>query len=107
GGVVVQWSRDGMCVVTPEVRPDRPTGLRYYPLAAKGERFPIRDPEMPAEISGRPAEDAVFFQALLEGIAGIEALAYRRLAELGAPSPRRVLTVGGGARNDAWTRIRG
>jgi sugar (pentulose or hexulose) kinase len=40
-------------------------------------------------------------------VAEVEALAYRRLAELGAPSPRRVLSVGGGARNEPWTRIRG
>lgn len=93
--------------LTPRLQPERRTGLKYYPLPAKGERFPIRDPEMPFEITQRPADDAVFFQALLEGIAGIEALAYRRLAELGAPAPRRVLTVGGGARNEAWTRIRG
>jgi len=43
---------------------------------------------------------------LLEGIAQIEALAYRRLAEFGAPYPRRVLTTGGGAVNPAWTAIR-
>ena len=76
-------------------------------MPAKGERFPIRDPEKPAEIAERPGDDVVFFQALLEGIAEVEALAYRRLAELGAPSPRRVLTVGGGARNEAWACIRG
>jgi len=54
----------------------------------------------------RPADDAVFLQALLEGIANIEALGYRRLAELGGPQPTSVATVGGGAANESWSRIR-
>jgi sugar (pentulose or hexulose) kinase len=33
-------------------------------------------------------------------------LGYRRLAELGTPPVRRVLTVGGGAANRVWTAIR-
>jgi len=44
--------------------------------------------------------------AILEGIASIEALGYRRLAELGAPALVSMRTVGGGSRNPAWTRIR-
>ena len=48
----------------------------------------------------------MFFQAVLEGIAGIEALGYRRLAELGAPPLATLRTVGGGAANAGWTAIR-
>jgi D-ribulokinase len=54
----------------------------------------------------RPADRALFFQAVLEGIGEIEALAYRRLRELGAPALNSVRSVGGGASNAAWTRIR-
>jgi len=54
----------------------------------------------------RPADDAVFLHALLEGIANIEALGYRRLAELGGPQLASVATVGGGAANESWRRIR-
>lgn len=92
--------------LTPLLRPERPTGLDYYPLPAPGERFPVRDPALAPRVTPRPADDAVFLQGLLEGIAAVEALAYARLAELGAPAPGRVLTVGGGARNPAWTEIR-
>lgn len=92
--------------LTAELRPDRPTGLDYYPLPEKGERFPINDPEKPAITVPRPRDDAVFLQGLLEGIAGIEVLAYKRLRELGGPALRRVRTVGGGAANPAWTAIR-
>jgi sugar (pentulose or hexulose) kinase len=48
----------------------------------------------------------VFLQALFEGIANIEARGYRRLAELGGPQPTGVMTVGGGAANEIWSRIR-
>ena len=95
-----------MSLLEPELRPETPTGLDFYPLPAPGERFPINDPALAPRISPRPTGDAVFLQALLEGIAAVEALGYRRLAELGAPALRSVRTVGGGARNAAWTRIR-
>lgn len=96
-----------METLTPKLRPDRPTGLDYYPLPKPGERFPIADPNLPPRVSPRPEDDATFFQGLLEGIASVEALAYRRLGELGAPAPRRVISIGGGAKNAAWSRIRG
>lgn len=83
-----------------------PTGLDYYPLAAPGERFPHNDPGFAPRLSPRPGDDALFLQAMFEGMARIEALGYRRLTEHGAPAPRRLMTVGGGARNSAWTRIR-
>jgi sugar (pentulose or hexulose) kinase len=86
--------------------PGRPTGLDYYPLAAAGERFPFNDPALAPRVAPRPAEDHVFLQGLLEGIAAIEALGYRRLAELGATPLKTLRTVGGGAANQAWTRIR-
>jgi sugar (pentulose or hexulose) kinase len=71
-----------------------------------GERFPVNDPDLAPRIDPRPADDAVFFQALLEGIATIEELGYARLSELGAPVLKSVRTVGGGAANPVWTRIR-
>jgi sugar (pentulose or hexulose) kinase len=39
-------------------------------------------------------------------MARIEYNAYQRLKELGAPYPKRVFSVGGGAVNDKWTQIR-
>ncbi len=92
--------------MTPQLKPAEPTGLDYYPLPKPGERFPIADPRLEARITPRPAEDHRFFQGLLEGIASVEALAYQRLALLGAPQLRRVIGIGGGARNHAWTAIR-
>lgn len=104
--LMLHFSADEMDRLTPQVMPDQPTGLDYYPLPKPGERFPIADPALAARITPRPAEDCRFFQGLLEGIASVEALAYRQLARLGAPHLRRVIGIGGGAKNDAWTRIR-
>jgi sugar (pentulose or hexulose) kinase len=108
GGAVLRhcFSIEEIDAMTPRLHPDHPTGLDYYPLIKPGERFPSNDPAMPPRLTPRPSDDVVFFQAMLEGIARIEALGYRRLEALGAPRPRKILTVGGGARNDAWTRIR-
>ena len=92
--------------LTETIDPGRPTGLDYYPLVKPGERFPIADPDLPPRLEPRPADDSTFLQAMLEGMAAIEALAYRRLTEFGAPALRSVRSVGGGARNPAWTHIR-
>ena len=84
----------------------RDTGLNYYPLLRPGERFPIADPALPPRLSPRPDDPARFLQGLLEGIAAIEARAYRCLRELGAAPLQRVLTSGGGSTNPAWRQIR-
>jgi sugar (pentulose or hexulose) kinase len=108
GGAVLlhYFDRDRMAALESRLDPDQPTGLDYYPLLAPGERFPINDPRYPPRISPRPADDAKFFQALLEGIANVERLAYQRLNEIGASPLSSVRTVGGGARNHAWSAIR-
>lgn len=80
--------------------------LNYYPLLSPGERFPIHDHKLEAKLSPRPAQDIEFFQALLEGMADIETLAYQRLLELGAPYPKHVKSIGGGSFNTAWQFIR-
>lgn len=108
GGAVLARFFDAATIASLSARidPDRPTGLDYYPLTAPGERFPINDPALAPRLDPRPDDDARFLQGLLEGIAAIEALAYARLAELGAPALRSVRTVGGGAKNTVWSRIR-
>jgi sugar (pentulose or hexulose) kinase len=92
--------------LTPLIDANHPAGLDYYPLPKPGERFPINDPAMASRVSPKPDDERLFFQGLLEGIAGVEALGYRRLAELGASPLKTIRTVGGGAANGPWTRIR-
>ncbi len=108
GGSVLRqyFSAAQLDALTGQLRPASPTGLDYYPLPAPGERFPVNDPSLEPRLQPRPAEDAVFFQAMLEGIAAIEQRGYRLLEQLGAPYPSRVHTTGGGAANAGWQAIR-
>lgn len=106
GALLAHFSAEEMEALTPGLDADTPTGLDYYPLPRPGERFPINDPDYPPCVAPIPASRAVFLQGLFEGVAAIEALGYQRLAELGAPKLKSLRTVGGGAKNPAWTRIR-
>ncbi|ORE94983.1 FGGY-family carbohydrate kinase [Aurantimonas sp. 22II-16-19i] len=108
GGAVLAAHFDAARIeaLTPSLDPETPTGLDYYPLTRPGERFPVNDPALAPRLSPRPDDDARFLQGLLEGIASVEALGYRRLAEIGAPALSSVRSVGGGAQNPAFTRIR-
>jgi len=100
------FTHDALVALSARIDPARESGLDYYPLPGPGERFPFADPHMPPRETPRPADDVRFLHGLLEGIARIEALGYRRLADLGGPTLAAVRTVGAGARNAAWTGIR-
>jgi sugar (pentulose or hexulose) kinase len=104
--LLAHFTADQMAALMPRLDAARSTGLDYYPLPKPGERFPIADPALPPRVTPRPSDDAIFFQGLLEGIATVEALAYDRLRQLGAPPLTRVISIGGGAKNAAWTEIR-
>ncbi|ADJ28339.1 FGGY-family carbohydrate kinase [Nitrosococcus watsonii] len=108
GGVVLRqhFTQAQLDKMTPHLQPQQTTGLNYYPLPAQGERFPIPDPHYSPRLTPRPLDNVTFFQAILEGIARIEAQGYRQLQLLGAPFPSLVKTTGGGARNPAWLQIR-
>jgi len=106
GALLAHFSAAEIADLSSRVNPSIPTGLNYYPLPCPGERFPIADPTLPPRIAPRPQDPARYLQGLFEGVAAIEALGYRRLAELGAPALKSVRSVGGGARNTAWTAIR-
>ena len=108
GGAVLQqyFNHDEITRLTGLLSPGQPTGLLYYPLLSAGERFPVNDPGLQPRLDPRPADETVFFQGILEGIARIELQGYQKLIELGAPWPVTVITTGGGATNKAWSTIR-
>jgi D-ribulokinase len=108
GGKVLaaHFSVEQMMELSKRIDPETDTGFKYYPLAKVGERFPIADPSLKPNMLPRPDDDSDFLKAIFEGIASIEALGYQRLAELGGPPLRSVRSVGGGAVNAVWTRIR-
>ena len=100
------FSKEQLDALTPELDPDTPTGLDYYPLITSGERFPLNDATLQPRLDPRPENDVTFLQGMLEGMADIEASGYKALAELGAPAARKVYTAGGGSVNTAWRKIR-
>jgi sugar (pentulose or hexulose) kinase len=108
GGAAIgkYFSKEDLARLTPLLDPDTPTGLDYYPLPKPGDRFPVNDPNFQPRLEPRPSDDRVFFQAILEGIARIEAGAYAKLGQLGASPLASIRTAGGGSSNSAWTRMR-
>jgi sugar (pentulose or hexulose) kinase len=106
GALLRHFTKDQISTLSAGINPWAPTGLDYYPLSGIGERFPIANPDMESRTTPRPASDAAFLQALLEGIASVEATGYAKLESLGAPALRRLFTVGGGAQNTVWQAIR-
>jgi sugar (pentulose or hexulose) kinase len=108
GGAVIRALLGGDVLedLTSRMRADEPTRFDYYPLLKPGERFPINDPAYLPRLTPRPTDDALFFQGLLEGMTEIERLGYSRLKELGGPTLRSVRTVGGGAKNPIWAKMR-
>jgi sugar (pentulose or hexulose) kinase len=107
GAVLLQhFTRTQLVEMSARLKPQQDTGLNYYPLPGTGERFPINDCNKQSKIEPRPDSDNEFFQGLLEGIANIEAEAYKKLLALGAATPKRIYTTGGGSENVAWKQIR-
>nr|WP_209262405.1 FGGY-family carbohydrate kinase [Thiorhodococcus minor] len=108
GGAVLRqhFTDDEIRALSAAIDPSTETGLGYYPLPGTGERFPRHDPGLKPALAPRPETPDQFLQGLLEGIAAIEAEGYAKLAELGAPAPTQVASLGGGSLNDAWTGIR-
>ena len=89
-----------------QINPDQDSGLRLRPMPAVGERFPVDDPQLTPVLEPRPSSDALYLQALLEGLTRIEVAGWQRLQQLGAAPVERLITLGGGAQNPQWRRLR-
>jgi sugar (pentulose or hexulose) kinase len=100
------FSDEQVTELSRQIDPDRDSGLMLRPLNSRGERFPVDDPDLEPVLEPRPVSDALFLHGLLEGLAEIERAGWARLRQLGAPEVRRVISLGGGARNPQWRRIR-
>jgi sugar (pentulose or hexulose) kinase len=106
-GILLQFfSASDLKELSRQIDPERPTGISLRPMAVKGERFPLDDPELAPQLEPRPISDALYLQALLEGLTEIEVAGWQRLESLGAPPVKRVISLGGGARNPQWRRMR-
>jgi len=106
-GVLRQFFSDEQLEeLSRQINPEHSTGLSLRPLPRRGERFPVDDPELEPVLEPRPVSDALYLQALLEGLSSIERQGWQRLEQLGAPAVQRVLSVGGGANNPQWRALR-
>ena len=106
GNILKHLFKDKINLLSESLNPSNLTGLNYYPLMKTGERFPYNDPNKKAILEPRPESETIFFQAVLEGISNVEKLCYERLKEIGGGYPKEIFTVGGGASNTNWNKIR-
>ena len=106
GALLQFFSLDQLEKLSRLIDPSQPSELDYYPLTAKGERFPVNDPQLVSRTEPRPADDAMFLAGLLESIARVERRSYEAIAAMGGTYPHTVKTVGGGSRNKVWSQIR-
>lgn len=108
GGAVLRqfFSDEELVTLSPQINPNQPSPLDYYPLTQPGDRFPVNDPTLIPRLDPRPSDPVDFLHGILEGIARIEAQGYHLLETLGATPLTQVYTAGGGAQNQVWTQIR-
>ena len=92
--------------LSKQINPAKSTGIDLIPLSKKGERFPIDDPNLEPKLEPRPVSDSLYLHAIFEGLAKIEAKGWKKLRDLGADLPRQIITIGGGAKNTTWKKIR-
>ena len=89
-----------------QIDPDLSSGLQLRPLPRCGERFPVDDPQLEPILTPRPVSASLYLHGLLEGLTTIEQAGWQRLTSLGADPPKKIVTLGGGARNPQWRRLR-
>ncbi len=89
-----------------DINPYTSSGLNYYPLLTDGERFPVNDPDHQPCLSPRPKDDSLFLKGLLESMAKIEKKGYEAIFRKVGIFPDNIITVGGGANNEVWKKIR-
>jgi D-ribulokinase len=106
GALLKHFSASEMTTLSTQIDPMTQSDLDYYPLVTTGERFPVTDPDMTDRSSPRPDDAALFLAGLFESIARIEKRGFDVLQDYGVPYPSRVMTVGGGSRNETWLKIR-
>ena len=108
GGIILKkfFNDTDLKELSKQINPETNSGIELRPMVKKGERFPIQDPNLQPILEPRPISDALFLQALFEGLAKIEAQGWEKLISLGLPKPTKIITIGGGARNPQWRRIR-
>ncbi len=89
-----------------QINPESNSGLTFLPLPFQGERFPVNDPFLKPILEPRPISDSLYLHGLLEGLARIEAQGWEKLSSASMSKPTKIITIGGGANNPQWRKIR-
>ena len=100
------FATDEPAVLAQEARRFLPCEILMYPLARRGERFPIVNPAAERFLIGEPRCEAEHFAAYLQGIAFVERWGYEIIETLGGEWKGPVFTSGGGSANDTWMQLR-
>jgi len=108
GGAVLKenFTHEELLSLSKQINPAQNTGLNYYPLPSKGERFPYPDAEKQPNMLPVPENRSEYLQAIFEGMAQIEKQGYSLFEKLGTVKVKSIRSSGGGAKNEAWTKIR-
>jgi len=108
GGAIIldYFSIQEIETLLPTLSLSTPTGLNYYPLKQKGERFPTANPDQLPCLSPRPKNDAIFLQGIIEGLTEIEEKGLQKLATLSQTNLQTIFTAGGGTKNTFWMGLR-
>jgi xylulokinase len=110
GGSVPKPAAMGYAEIERLARAAGPSPVVRYPLARRGERFPVADPdldEFTVDLAGATATEVdpvVAYRAGLEGVAMVERFALETLG-LDPRASERILS-GGGTRNRLWNELR-
>ena len=92
--------------LSKQINPLKETNLKYLPLNCNGERFPVNDPLLKPILEPRPVSDALFLHAIFEGLATIELNGWNKIREITGSFPKKIISIGGGAKNPQWRSIR-
>ena len=92
--------------LSKQINPSKETNLNYLPLNFRGERFPVNDPLLKPILEPRPVSDALFLHAIFEGLANVELNGWKKIKELTGSYPKKIISIGGGAKNPQWRSIR-
>ena len=101
------YTTDELITLSQDIDPTQVSPLNYYPLAvAKGERFPVANPQKVPLLEPKPESRREYLHGILQGIAKVEVKGFQTFVKMGASLPTHVYTCGGGSQNSMWTTMR-
>ena len=102
------FSDEELIELSNKIDPMCDIDLLYYPLVKPGERFPMADSEKAPLLEPIPNSRQDYIHGILQAISNVEKTGFQVLGELGASpgQPTKVMTCGGGSKNDMWIKMR-